>query len=98
MLNPIVVTQPQFIEWEDPMDQPYVMIYCGGTVVNLPDSENRPESNLNLSAFFYKIGTSVKTDPNYNKDDDIKLTMNEDLYEINKFDYFDNLTIYHKID
>lgn len=58
-----------------------------------------PDNQLNLSAYFWKIGTSNNLDPNYNNTDDIKLKLpdGKNLYDIDKLDFLDNLTIYLKL-
>ncbi len=62
------------------------------------DLSEQPDNQLNLSSYFWKIGTSNKLDPNYN-DADIKLKLpdGKNLYDIDKIDFLDNLTIYLKI-
>ena len=101
----------QFIDWANPDDQPYVMLYNGGTLVHIPDEvkelvhpgststqEEAPDNQLNLAANFWKIGTSNHLDPLYNPKDDIKLRLgNQSLNNVDKLDFFDNLTLYLKL-
>lgn len=101
----------QFIDWVNPDDQPYVMLYNGGTLVHIPDevkeathpetvgtSSEAPDNQLNLAANFWKIGTSNQLDPLYNPKDDIKLRLgNQSLNDVDKLDFFDNLTLYLKL-
>lgn len=113
MKKPLVLGQSQFINWPNPLDRPYVMVYNGGTLVYIPDQlkeqvrpgslgtlGEQPDNQMNLSAYFWKIGTAVETDPNYNENDDIKLKFGSPgnpLYSIDKIDFLDNLTIYLKM-
>ena len=62
------------------------------------NSEHQPDNQLNIAAKFWKIGTQDTTDPKYNTQDDIKLKLDHPLNELTKFDYFDNLTLYMKLD
>lgn len=62
------------------------------------NSELQPDNQLNIAAKFWKIGTQDTTDPKYNTQDDIKLKLDHPLNELTKFDYFDNLTLYMKLD
>ena len=101
----------QFINWENADDQPYVMLYNGSTLVYLPDDVKdlahpgtlntlmeAPDNQLNLSANFWKIGTSNQLDPNYNPKDDIKLRIgSQQLHTIDKLDFFDNLNLFLKL-
>ena len=97
----------QFINWSNENDQPYVMSYNGGTLINLPDTIKDPDTNgtpgeqpdnqLNLAANFWSIGTSNDLDPNYKPTDDIKLKSIPDLHNLDKLDYLDNLTLYLKL-
>ena len=101
----------QFIDWANPDDQPYVMLYNGGTLVHIPEevkefvhpetvgtSSEAPDNQLNLAANFWKIGTSNISDPLYNPDTDIKLNLgDEPLQNLDKLDFFDNLQLYLKI-
>ena len=97
----------QFINWSNDMDQPYIMSYNGGTLINLPDSikdpatngtpGEQPDNQLNLAANFWSIGTANELDPNYNPTDDIKLKSIPDLHNLDKLDYLDNLTLYLKL-
>ena len=101
----------QFINWANPDDQPYVMLYNGGTLVHIPDEvkeathpetfgtiSEAPDNQLNLAANFWKIGTSNQLDPLYNPKDDIKLRLgNQSLNDVDKLDFFDNLTLYLKL-
>lgn len=108
MKKPLVF-DTQFINWNNPEDRPYIMLYNGGTLIYLPDEiknqttlntlGEQPDNQLNLCAFAWKIGTSNKLDPHFNIEDDIKLKLPEsiDLYSIDKMDFLDNLTIYLKI-
>lgn len=101
----------QFIDWANPDDRPYVMLYNGGTFIHIPDEvkeaihpgststqEEAPDNQLNLAANFWKIGTSNQLDPLYNPKDDIKLRLgNQSLNDVDKLDFFDNLTLYLKL-
>ena len=104
----------QFINWANPDDQPYVMLYNGGTLIHIPDEvkeathpetfgtlSEAPDNQLNLAANFWKIGTSNQLDPLYNPKDDIKLRLgnqeNQSLNDVDKLDFFDNLTLYLKL-
>ena len=63
--------------------------------------EEAPDNQLNLAANFWKIGTSNHLDPLYNPKDDIKLRLgnqgNQSLNDVDKLDFFDNLTLYLKL-
>ena len=60
--------------------------------------EEAPDNQLNLAANFWKIGTSNQLDPLYNPKDDIKLRLgNQSLSDVDKLDFFDNLTLYLKL-
>lgn len=60
--------------------------------------EEAPDNQLNLSAMFWKIGTSNQLDPNYNQSDNVKLRLgNQLLNEVDKLDFFDNLSLYLKL-
>lgn len=108
MKRPLVFNT-QFINWANENDRPYVMLYNGGTLIYIPDEikesstlntlGEQPDNQLNLSAYFWKIGTSNGLDPNYNNTDDIKLKLpdGKNLYDIDKLDFLDNLTIYLKL-
>ena len=108
MKKPLVF-DTQFINWNDENDRPYVMLYNGSTLVYLPDEVKdqstlntlgeQPDNQLNLCSYFWKIGTSNTTDVHYNKYDDIKLKLPNtlNLYDIDKIDFLDNLTLYLKI-
>lgn len=108
MKRPLVFNT-QFINWANDNDKPYVMLYNGGTLIYIPDEikesstlntlGEQPDNQLNLSAYFWKIGTSNNLDPNYNNTDDIKLKLpdGKNLYDIDKLDFLDNLTIYLKL-
>ena len=108
MKKPLVF-DTQFINWNDENDRPYVMLYNGSTLVYLPDEVKdqstlntlgeQPDNQLNLCSYFWKIGTSNNVDPNYDKYDDIKLKLpdGKNLYDIDKLDFLDNLTIYLKL-
>ena len=103
----------QFINWANENDQPYIMSYNGGTLINLPDTIKDPDTNgtpgeqpdnqLNLAANFWSIGTANDLDPNYKSSDDIKLKLPDlvspvtDLHNLDKLDYLDNLTLYLKL-
>ena len=101
----------QFINWANENDQPYVMSYNGGTLINLPDTIKDPDTNgtpgeqpdnqLNLAANFWSIGTANDLDPNYKSSDDVKLKLQasplQPLYNLDKLDYLDNLTLYLKL-
>ena len=108
MKKPLVF-ETQFINWNNENDRPYVMLYNGSTLVYIPDEikdqstlntlGEQPDNQLNLCAYFWKIGTSSNLDPHYNKYDDIKLKLPDtlNLYDIDKIDFLDNLTLYLKI-
>ena len=108
MKRPLVFNT-QFINWDNSNDRPYVMLYNGGTLVYIPDEikdqstlntlGEQPDNQLNLSTYFWKIGTSNGMDPNFDNNDDIKLKLPEgkNLYSIDKLDFLDNLTIYLKL-
>ena len=112
MKRPLVF-EPQFINWSNSNDRPYVMLYNGGTLINIPDEiknsiypntlgtfQEAPDNQLNLSAYFWKIGTSNGMDPNFDNEADIKLKIPDSsstLYSIDKLDFLDNLTIYLKL-
>lgn len=66
--------------------------------INDNNSELQPDNQLNIAAKFWKIGAQDTTDPKYNTQDDIKLKLDHPLNELTKFDYFDNLTLYMKLD
>ena len=101
----------QFIDWANPDEHPYVMLYNGGTLIHIPDEvkeaihpetvgtlSEAPDNQLNLAANFWKIGTSNQLDPLYNPKDDIKLRLgNQSLNDVDKLDFFDNLTLYLKL-
>ena len=101
----------QFINWLNENDQPYVMSYNGGTLIHLPDSikdpatngtlGEQPDNQLNLAANFWSIGTANELDPNYKSSDDVKLKLQasplQPLYNLDKLDYLDNLTLYLKL-
>ena len=60
--------------------------------------EEAPDNQFNLAANFWKIGTSNQLDPLYNPKDDIKLRLgNQSLNDVDKLDFFDNLTLYLKL-
>ena len=108
MKKPLVFST-QFINWTNPNDIPYVMLYNGGTLVYIPDeikdqttlntTGEQPDNQLNLSAYFWKIGTSNGLDPHFDNEDDIKLKLPSTipLWSIDKMDFLDNLTIYLKL-
>lgn len=108
MKKPLVFST-QFINWTNPNDIPYIMLYNGGTLVYIPDeikdqttlntTGEQPDNQLNLSAYFWKIGTSNGLDPHFDNEDDIKLKLPSTipLWSIDKMDFLDNLTIYLKL-
>lgn len=108
MKKPLVFST-QFINWTNPNDTPYIMLYNGGTLVYIPDeikdqttlntTGEQPDNQLNLSAYFWKIGTSNGLDPHFDNEDDIKLKLPSTipLWSIDKMDFLDNLTIYLKL-
>lgn len=108
MKKPLVFST-QFINWINPNDTPYIMLYNGGTLVYIPDeikdpttlntTGEQPDNQLNLSAYFWKIGTSNGLDPHFDNEDDIKLKLPSTipLWSIDKMDFLDNLTIYLKL-
>ena len=108
MKKPLVFNT-QFINWTNPNDIPYIMLYNGGTLVYIPDeikdqttlntTGEQPDNQLNLSAYFWKIGTSNGLDPHFDNEDDIKLKLPSTipLWSIDKMDFLDNLTIYLKL-
>ena len=79
--------------------------YLGTSITNLKYfynygnvQEEAPDNQLNLAANFWKIGTSNQLDPLYNPKDDIKLRLgNQSLNDVDKLDFFDNLTLYLKL-
>lgn len=108
MAKPLVFNS-FYVDWTNPDNRPFVMIYNGVSSFGIPDEakktvvkSDQPSLYWPLTATFYEIGTSNKEDVNYNPLADIKLNTGgfggKSLYETNKFDFFDNLTIYHKID
>lgn len=108
-MNKPLVFNSFYINWNDPDQRPFVMIYNGLCCMSIPQDvkftlnpNDQPDSSYMLSAQFYEIGTSNIEDPNYNPLADIKLNTGgfggRTLYETTKLDFFDNLTIYHKID
>ena len=107
MKKPLVFAD-QIINWSNPNDRPYIMTYNGGTYIYIPDEikdqttlntlGEQPDNQVNISANFWKIGTSVTTDPNYDPAADIKLKLgNTPLHSLDKIDFFDNLTLYLKL-
>lgn len=108
MKKPLVFST-QFINWTNPNDIPYIMLYNGGTLVYIPDeikdqttlntTGEQPDNQMNLSAYFWKIGTSNGLDPHFDNEDDIKLKLPSTipLWSIDKMDFLDNLTIYLKL-
>lgn len=110
MKRPLVFNS-QFINWTNDNDHPYVMSYNGGTLIHLPDTikdpatngtlGEQPDNQLNIAANFWSIGTANDLDPNYKPSDDIKLKLRanplQPLYDLDKLDYLDNLTIYLKL-
>ena len=108
MAKPLVFNS-FYVDWTNPENRPFIMIYNGISSFGIPD-EAKKTINKNdqqsfhwpITANFYEIGTSNTEDPNYNPLSDIKLNTGgfggRSLYETTKFDFFDNLTIYHKID
>ena len=79
---------PQFINWSNPNDRPYVFAYNAGILINIPDSlkqtiqasnfgtlQEAPDNQLNLSGYAWSIGTSNINDPDYYEGDDIKLKL-----------------------
>lgn len=108
-MNRPLVFKTFYINWIDPDSRPFVMLYNGVNSTYIPQDvkftlnpNDQPDSSYGLSATFYEIGTSNIEDPNYNPLADIKLNTGgfggRSLYETTKLDFFDNLTIYHKID
>ena len=98
-----------YINWNEPDSRPFVMIYNGLCNLFIPselkftqNKNDQPDSSFVISAQFYEIGTSNIDDTNYNPLADIKLNTGgvggRSLYETTKLDFFDNLTIYHKLD
>ncbi len=107
MKKPLVFSD-QIINWTNPNDRPYLMVYNSGTYIYIPDEikeqsllntlGEQPDNQVNISAYFWKIGTNVITDPNYDASADVKLKLgNTPLYNLDKIDFLDNLTIYLKI-
>lgn len=104
MKKPLVLGSSQFIDWSNPNDRPYIMIYNGGTLIYIPDeikdlSLLQPDNQINIAANFWKIGTSNDQDPNYDASADVKLKLpvGKNLRDIDKIDYLDNLTLYLKL-
>lgn len=108
MAKPLVFNS-FYVDWTNPENRPFVMLYNGLSPFGIPNSSKQTQNKndqldscFQISATFYEIGTSNKEDVHYNPLADIKLNTGgfggRALYETNKFDFFDNLTIYHKID
>ena len=117
MKRPLVF-ETQFINWANADDRPYIMVYNSGTYIYIPDEikdqttlntlGEQPDNQVNISAYFWKIGTSNGLDPHFDNEADIKLKIpdlssiapnftSDDLYSIDKMDFLDNLTIYLRI-
>ncbi len=107
MKKPLVFSD-QIINWANPNDRPHIMTYNSGTYIYIPDEikdpdtintlGEQPDNQVNISANFWKIGTNVITDPNYDVNADIKLKLgNTPLHSLDKIDFLDNLTIYLKL-
>ena len=107
MKKPLVFSD-QIINWANPNDRPNIMTYNSGTYIYIPDEikdpdtintlGEQPDNQVNISANFWKIGTNVVTDPNYDASADVKLKLgNTPLHSLDKIDFLDNLTIYLKL-
>ena len=110
MKKPLVFAT-QFIDWSNEIDKPYIMSYNGGTLIYLPDEiknqdtvgtpGEQPDNQMNLTANFWSIGTVNPNDPNYDETSDVKLKLQAEplqpLYDLDKLDYLDNLTLYLKL-
>lgn len=97
----------QFIDWDNENDHPYVMSYNSSAYIYIPDSikdpttlgtlAEQPSNQLNISAFFWEIGTANKLDSAYKSSADIKLKISKPLIEVDRLDFFDNLSLILKI-
>ena len=103
MKKPLVIKGGnKYIDWDNELDHPYILNYNGATSIYIPDEikdqeqvDVIPDNQLNLSCSFWKIGHTNKDHQTYNKKSDIKLNFDPD--NMNKLDYFDNLTLYLKL-
>lgn len=110
MKRPLVFNT-QFINWSVDNDKPYIMLYNGASIVYIPDEiknqdtvgtlGEQPDNQMNLTANFWSIGTVNSNDPNYDETSDVKLKLQAEplqpLYDLDKLDYLDNLTLYLKL-
>ena len=103
MKKPLVITSGnKYIDWDNEMDHPYILNYNGFASIYIPDEIKDPElvdiipdNQLNLCCSFWKISHTNKEHPTYDKKADVKLNFDPD--NMNKLDYFDNLTLYLKL-
>lgn len=103
MKKPLVINSGnKYIDWDNEMDHPYILNYNGATSIYIPDEIKDPElvdiipdNQLNLCCSFWKISHANKEHPTYDKKADVKLNFDPD--NMNKLDYFDNLTLYLKL-
>lgn len=103
MKKPLVINSGnRYIDWDNEMDHPYILNYNGATSIYIPDEIKNPElvdiipdNQLNLCCSFWKISHANKEHPTYDKKADVKLNFDPD--NMNKLDYFDNLTLYLKL-
>lgn len=103
MKKPLVITGGnKYIDWDNEMDHPYILNYNGFASIYIPDEIKDPEladiipdNQLNLCCSFWKISHTNKDHQTYDKKADVKLNFDPD--NMNKLDYFDNLTLYLKL-
>lgn len=103
MKKPLVINSGnKYIDWDNEMDHPYILNYNGATSIYIPDEIKDPElvdiipdNQLNLCCSFWRISHANKEHPTYDKKADVKLNFDPD--NMNKLDYFDNLTLYLKL-
>lgn len=97
----------QLIDWENAMDKPYIMSYNSSAYIYIPDSikdqntlgtySEQPSNQINISSFFWEIGTSNVLDQNYTSNSDIKLNITKTLTDVDKLDFLDNLSTILKL-
>lgn len=97
----------QLIDWTNDMDLPYIMSYNSSCYIYIPDSiknqstlgtySEQPSQQINISSFFWEIGTSNVYDVNYKSSSDIKLNITKTLTQVDKLDFLDNLSIILKL-
>ena len=103
MKKPLVIKGGnKYIDWDNELDHPYILNYNGATSIYIPDEikdqeqvDVIPDNQLNLCCSFWKISHTNKEHPTYDKKADVKLNFDPD--NMNKLDYFDNLTLYLKL-